>query len=299
MLEVLFGILFFAWIGLSFVWLSTFAQAGRVPWAKRGFRYLRVRWATAIAATASFILAGIVAQGLPPSGKPSAAAPVADARSPEAGAASAGFEIGKSYEVARAAWVCATVEGLSLTSKDSLVGSEGFTNTLVEGRKEGCNPIFPETYHVVILENDAALVKVRIVCRNEAANGFEGWTEAEDVSTELASSAEAKEQAKRDDQTKTLCAVEAADVETVAKGRDAGKSDAAALAEHNGDIDNKIVSLIYETPHSSPDQEREAVSKVCLDTDAFMRGVGVPDNASLDKIDASILHAIRLQLMQH
>lgn len=95
--------------------------------------------------------------------------------------ASAGFEIGKSYEVTEAAWVCATVEGLSLTSKDSLVGSEGFTNTLVEGRKAGCNPIFPETYHVVILEKDAALVKVRIVCRNEAANQFEGWTEAENI----------------------------------------------------------------------------------------------------------------------
>jgi hypothetical protein len=82
----LFGVLFFAWIGLSLVWLSTFAQAGRTPWAKRGYRYRRVRWASAIAATACFILTGIVAQGLPPSGKQDVAA-APNARSPEAGAA--------------------------------------------------------------------------------------------------------------------------------------------------------------------------------------------------------------------
>jgi hypothetical protein len=66
-MEVLFGILFFAWMGLSLVWLSTFAQLGRTPWAKRGFRYRRVRWTTAIAATVSFILACVVSQGLPTS----------------------------------------------------------------------------------------------------------------------------------------------------------------------------------------------------------------------------------------
>lgn len=91
MMEFLFGILFFAWIGLSLVWLSTFAQAGRIPWAKRGFRYRRVRWTTAIAATASFILAAVVAQGLPSSGKlPVAESPSAGAReasaAPEASA---------------------------------------------------------------------------------------------------------------------------------------------------------------------------------------------------------------------
>lgn len=98
--------------------------------------------------------------------------------------ASAGFEIGKSYEVQEAGWVCASVEGLSRTSKDSLVGSEGFTNTLIEGRKVGCRPIFPTSYQVIMLDKDAALVKVRIVCRNEAANQFEGWTEAENIKSE-------------------------------------------------------------------------------------------------------------------
>ncbi len=86
-MEALFGILFLAWIGLSLVWLSTFAQAGRTPWAKRGYRYRRVRWTTAIAATASFLVAAVVAQGLPPSDKTTATAPAIDARSHEAGAA--------------------------------------------------------------------------------------------------------------------------------------------------------------------------------------------------------------------
>jgi hypothetical protein len=89
MLEVLFGILFFAWIGLSLAWLGTFTQRGRTPWAKRGYRYRRVRWGSAIAATACFILAGTVGQGLSPSpelqaGKPVAAeAPAADAPAPD------------------------------------------------------------------------------------------------------------------------------------------------------------------------------------------------------------------------
>jgi uncharacterized iron-regulated membrane protein len=73
MLEFLFGGLLFAWIILSLVWLSTFAQAGRTPWAKRGYRYRRVRWTTAIAATASFVVACVVAQGLPSSGKAASA----------------------------------------------------------------------------------------------------------------------------------------------------------------------------------------------------------------------------------
>jgi hypothetical protein len=67
MLNMLFGVLFFAWAILSLVWLSTFAQRGRTPWAKLGFRYRRVRWTVGIAAASSFVLAGVVAQGLAPS----------------------------------------------------------------------------------------------------------------------------------------------------------------------------------------------------------------------------------------
>jgi hypothetical protein len=81
----LFGILFFAWIGLSLVWLATFSQFGRTPWAKRGYRYRRVRWATAIAATTTFVLAGVVAEQLPPDKPAAAVAPAAGVR--EAGAA--------------------------------------------------------------------------------------------------------------------------------------------------------------------------------------------------------------------
>jgi hypothetical protein len=86
-MKVLFGILFFAWIGLSLVWLATFVQRGRTPWAKRGYRYRRVRWATAIAATACFILLSFVAQGLPPNKPSVSSAPAAGAPSAEAGAA--------------------------------------------------------------------------------------------------------------------------------------------------------------------------------------------------------------------
>jgi hypothetical protein len=88
-MEVLFGILFFASIVFSLVWLATFAQRGRTPWAKRGFRYRRVRWTTAISATTAFILACVVAQGLPTPGNPSVGAPAPAAPGSEAGAAPA------------------------------------------------------------------------------------------------------------------------------------------------------------------------------------------------------------------
>jgi hypothetical protein len=81
-----FGIFFLAWIGLSIVWLATFAQAGRTPWAKRGYQYRRVRWGTAISATVCFVLAGVVGEQLPPPEKPSVAAAPA-ASTAEAGAA--------------------------------------------------------------------------------------------------------------------------------------------------------------------------------------------------------------------
>jgi hypothetical protein len=91
MLQVLFGLVFFAWIALSLLWLSTFTQVGRTPWGKRGYRYRRVRWSSAIAATATFILACVVAQGLPTSreqetGKP----PTAVTTSPDAAPTNAG-----------------------------------------------------------------------------------------------------------------------------------------------------------------------------------------------------------------
>lgn len=97
----------------------------------------------------------------------------------------------------------------------------------------------------------------------------------------------------------SLCAVESSNMEDVARGRDAGKSEASAQADQNGDIENKIVSLIYQSRRYRPVQIKAAVLKVCTETDGFVHGVGVPTDASIDKIDASILHAIRLQLMQH
>jgi len=60
----LFALFFLAWIGLSVVWLATFFKRGRLPFARRGFRFRRVRWASAIAATAAFFLASIFAQWL-------------------------------------------------------------------------------------------------------------------------------------------------------------------------------------------------------------------------------------------
>jgi hypothetical protein len=44
-----------------------FTQPGRLVFARRGFRFRRVRWTSAIAATAVFVLLCVVAQGLPPS----------------------------------------------------------------------------------------------------------------------------------------------------------------------------------------------------------------------------------------
>ncbi|HYB91978.1 MAG TPA: hypothetical protein VEC38_13165 [Candidatus Binataceae bacterium] len=96
-----------------------------------------------------------------------------------------------------------------------------------------------------------------------------------------------------------LCVVEASSMEDVAKDRDTGKPETVAHAEQNGRIDNEIVALIYETRQYSPQQERDAILKVCAQTDGFAHGVGVPDNADIDKIDASILQAIRIQLAQH
>jgi hypothetical protein len=99
--------------------------------------------------------------------------------------------------------------------------------------------------------------------------------------------------------TGQLCAAEAANMEDVAKGRDAGTPEAAARADQNGDIENKIVSLIYRSPRSSPARIKAAVLKVCTETDAFAHGVDVPNDAGVDKIDASIIRAIRIQLTQH
>jgi hypothetical protein len=65
MLQFLFGLVFFAWIALSLLWISTFTQAGRTPWGKRGYRFRKIRWNSAIAATAAFVVACVVAQGLP------------------------------------------------------------------------------------------------------------------------------------------------------------------------------------------------------------------------------------------
>src|ERR1700734_213710 len=50
-----------------------------------------------------------------------------------------------------------------------------------------------------------------------------------------------------DELTKQMCDAEAASMEQVAKDRDAKKPEAAAHAEQEGETDNKIISLIYQT----------------------------------------------------
>jgi hypothetical protein len=81
-MQVLFAFFFMVWIALCLVWAAMFTQPGRTFFAKRGYRFRRVRWTSAIAATIAFFLLGAIAQQLPPD-KDAAAKPL------EAGAAGA------------------------------------------------------------------------------------------------------------------------------------------------------------------------------------------------------------------
>ena len=45
----------------------------------------------------------------------------------------------------------------------------------------GCNPVYPDTYGLRVLEKTNELLKVQIVTRNAVENGIEGWTKPENV----------------------------------------------------------------------------------------------------------------------
>jgi ferredoxin-like protein FixX len=59
------------WLALTILWLCTFVSSTRVFFARKGFRYRRMRWATGIAA----IIALAISTALAPREKPSAPEP--------------------------------------------------------------------------------------------------------------------------------------------------------------------------------------------------------------------------------
>jgi hypothetical protein len=101
-----------------------------------------------------------------------------------------------------------------------------------------------------------------------------------------------------DELTKQMCDAEAASMEQVAKDRDAKKPEAAAHAEQEGETDNKIISLIYQTREFSPEQEQSAIFKVCMETDGFIHlpSASADPDLTTEKLDNSILQAIRINL---
>ena len=273
------------WLAAA-IFIGSFFSRVRLAFAKRGFRFRRVRYGSLGVALATALVIGLL----------NPAEPSLDPLT--------SFEIGQTYAVKRDGWVCTTWTALAQSNDASIEKINGFAERLAEERQIGCVSVAntaDDSVKVLGKNKARALLRVRIISVHDWTDGRTGWVRAGNVDDAAATAAKIKARAAskaRDEAiANELCAAGAANMEAVAKGRDKGVPEATTHAQQTGDIDNKIISLIYQTRQFSPQQERDAVAAVCNQTDGFIHGVGVSDDASVDKIDASIIHSIKRHLL--
>lgn len=273
------------WSALG-IFVGTFFSRVRVALDKRGFRLGRVRYASLGVVLVAVLVTGLL--------NPSKSQPKAK------------YKVGQTYTVKRNGWVCASWNALAQSNDASLDKVEGFAETYAHERQIGCVSVSNGADDSVkmLQENSArALLWVRIISVHDSTNGRTGWVRARDIDDASATAAKLKAWAASKARDKKFeeesCTVEGSIMEAVAKGRDRGIPEATAHSRQGGDIDNKIITLIYQTPRFSPQQERKAVVAVCNRTGGFMHGVGLSTDANTDEIDASIIHSIKLQLLAH